>query len=234
MRCPALFLLAVLASGCSAPATFAQGPAGGGVRGPAPYSFAPLVKRVVPAVVNIAVVEQTADSGADVPPELRSLRDRLRGRREPVLGAGSGFIIDPSGIIVTNTHVVGHATRIAVTLADGTELPARMIGDDELTDIAVIRVSAPSPLPYVQWGDSKVVEVGDWILAAGTPCGVGIRLDRCSMRFGLWSASALPYRARWRRRSSAICARKVISTAAGWVCRCRTCQGRMGRARIPA
>ena len=173
MRRPAFLLLALLASGCSAPAT-AQAPSGSLVRAPAPFSFAPLVKRVVPAVVNIAVVEQTADAGPDVPPELRGLRDRLRGKREPVLGAGSGFIIDPSGVIVTNTHVVGHATRIAVTLADGTELPARMIGDDELTDIAVIRVSAPAPLPYVQWGDSRVVEVGDWILAAGNPFGVGI------------------------------------------------------------
>jgi serine protease Do len=137
----------------------------------APFSFAPLVKRVVPAVVNISVVEQGADSAAD--PTL-GLRDRLRGRRDPVLGAGSGFIIDPSGIIVTNTHVVGRATRIVVTLADGTELPAALIGTDELTDIAVIRVSSPSPLPYVHWGDSRVVEVGDWILAAGNPFGVGI------------------------------------------------------------
>ena len=174
MRCPALLLLAVLVSGCTGPTALAQAPAGPLVRGAAPYSFAPLVKRVVPAVVNISVVEQGTDSGADLPADIRGLRDRLRGHRDPVLGAGSGFIIDPSGIIVTNTHVVGRATKIAVTLADGTELPARLIGVDELTDIAVIRVNNPSPLPYVQWGDSRVVEVGDWILAAGNPFGVGI------------------------------------------------------------
>ncbi len=165
----ALIALAVMVSGCNAAPTLAQGPLAG-----SPSSFAPLVKRVVPAVVNISVIEQGADARFAMPPEVRGLRERLRGRREPVLGAGSGFIIDPSGIIVTNTHVVGHASQISVTLADGTELPARLIGSDELTDIAVIRVNSPKPLPYVAWGDSRVVEVGDWILAAGNPFGVGI------------------------------------------------------------
>ena len=158
----ALFALALLTSGCSASIGFAQASRGG-----APGSFAPLVKRVIPAVVNISVVEQGAARPGDV-------RDRLRSRRQAVLGAGSGFIVDPAGIIVTNTHVVGRTNRIAVTLADGTELPATLIGSDELTDIAVISVKAPKPLPSVQWGDSRVVEVGDWILAAGNPFGVGI------------------------------------------------------------
>ena len=164
------FLVVLAAAGCSVPTGYAQAPSTA-VHGMAPFSFAPLVKRVVPAVVNISVVEQGDDTAGEVVP---GVRDRLRGRGDPVLGAGSGFIIDPSGIIVTNTHVVGRATQIAVTLADGTELPAKLIGSDELTDIAVIRVSNPSPLPYVQWGDSRVVEVGDWILAAGNPFGVGI------------------------------------------------------------
>jgi len=149
--------------------------------GTAPLSFAPLVKRVVPAVVNIAVTEgrSPTDVAAAIPPELRGtpferqFRERFRGRREQVLGAGSGFIIDPSGLIVTNNHVVGRADRITVALADGTELPARLIGSDDLTDIAVIRVSSPTPLPFVKWGDSRAVEVGDWILAAGNPFGLG-------------------------------------------------------------
>jgi serine protease Do len=170
----ALFALALLVSGCAAVPTMAQSPLLGPARGGAPTSFSPLVKRVVPAVVNIAVVEQGGDAQGVLPSEMRGLRDRLPGRRELVLGAGSGFIIDPSGIIVTNTHVVGHASRISVTLADGTELPAKLIGSDDLTDIAVIRVNSPAPLPYVVWGDSRVVEVGDWILAAGNPFGVGI------------------------------------------------------------
>lgn len=143
-------------------------------------SFAPLVKRVAPSVVNIAVTEGQATSEVvDVPPELRGtpfekqFRNRFRGRREQVQGAGSGFIIDASGLIVTNNHVVGHADKIIVALADGTELPARLIGADDLTDIAVIRVMSPTPLPFVTWGDSRKVEIGDWIIAAGNPFGLG-------------------------------------------------------------
>ena len=145
-----------------------------------PESFSPLVKQVLPAVVNIAVTEAApTDVAAQLPPELRGtpfekqFRDRLRGRREQVLGAGSGFIIDPSGVIVTNNHVVGHADRILVSLSNGTELPAHVLGTDELTDIAVIKVDAPRPLPYVGFGSSNTVEVGDWILAAGNPFGLG-------------------------------------------------------------
>ena len=142
-------------------------------------SLAPLVKRVVPAVVNIAVTESGGPADVPIPPELRGtpferqFRDRLRSRREQVLGAGSGFIIDPSGVIVTNNHVVGNADRINVSLSDGRELPARLVGTDELTDIAVIKVSSSTPLPYVSWGDSRTVEVGDYILAAGNPFGLG-------------------------------------------------------------
>ncbi len=86
---------------------------------------------------------------------------------------GSGFIIDPSGLIVTNNHVVGHADKIVVSLADGRQLPAKVLGRDDLTDIAVIKVTSATPLPAVTWGDSRKVEVGDWILAAGNPFGLG-------------------------------------------------------------
>ena len=147
----------------------------------APESFAPLVKRVLPAVVNIAVTETV--SGGDVlgelPPELRDtplgreFRRRFGNRREQTMGAGSGFIIDPSGLIVTNNHVVGHADKIVVSLTDGTRLPARVIGTDELTDVALIKVQASGPLPAVAFGDSRQVEVGDWVLAAGNPFGLG-------------------------------------------------------------
>jgi serine protease Do len=170
-----ILALALLASAC---ATAAPGNA---VARSAPDSFSPLVKRVLPAVVNIAVTETV--SGGDVlgelPPELRDtplgreFRRRFGNRREETMGAGSGFIIDPSGLIVTNNHVVGHANKIEVLLTDGTRLPARLIGTDELTDVALIKVSASGPLPYVAWGDSHQVEVGDWILAAGNPFGLG-------------------------------------------------------------
>jgi len=143
----------------------------------APPTFAPLVKRVLPAVVNIAVVETTGGLAGRLPPELRGtpferqFRERFGGRQST--GAGSGFIIDAAGYIVTNRHVVGRADRIAVSLTDGTELPAKLIGADELTDIALIKVNANRPLPFVDFGDSRAVEVGDWILAAGNPFGLG-------------------------------------------------------------
>lgn len=146
-----------------------------------PDSFAPLVKLVLPAVVNIAVTETVSGKEllSQVPPELRDtplgreLRRKFGDSPTETTSAGSGFIIDPSGVIVTNRHVIEHADHIQVALSDGSELPARLIGSDELTDVAVIQVTAPRSLPAVAWGDSRVVEVGDWILAAGNPFGLG-------------------------------------------------------------
>ena len=166
-------VFALLASACAAPHATARS---------APDSFAPLVKQVLPAVVNIAVIENasTRDPLAELPPEIRNsplgreLRRRYGGpKRERMTGAGSGFIVDPSGLIVTNNHVVGRASQIAVQLSDGRQLPATVIGHDELTDIAVLRVTADGGLPSVTWGDSRLVETGDWILAAGNPFGLG-------------------------------------------------------------
>jgi serine protease Do len=147
----------------------------------APDSFAPLVKKVLPSVVNIQVTEAAAnrDLLRDLPPELRDtplgreFRRRFSGRPEHTLGAGSGFIIDPSGIIVTNNHVVGRAEKIVVALTNGHQYPAKLIGQDQLTDIAVIKVVTNEPLFAVTWGDSRRMEVGDWILAAGNPFGLG-------------------------------------------------------------
>jgi serine protease Do len=147
----------------------------------APDSLAPLVKKVLPAVVNIAVTETVSggDMLSELPPELRDtplgreFKRKFGNRREQVAGAGSGFIIDPSGIIVTNNHVVFHADKIVVSLTDGRQLPASVLGRDELTDVAVIKVHTTESLPSVPWGDSRRVEVGDWILAAGNPFGLG-------------------------------------------------------------
>jgi serine protease Do len=149
--------------------------------GDTPMSFAPLVRRVLPAVVNIAVTETVSGKEllSEIPPELRDtplgreFQRRFGDKHAETNSAGSGFIIDPSGIIVTNRHVIEHASQIAVGLTDGTTLPARVIGSDELTDVAVIGVTPPHPLPAVSWGDSRVVEVGDWVLAAGNPFGLG-------------------------------------------------------------
>jgi serine protease Do len=147
----------------------------------APESLSPLVKKVLPAVVNIAVTETVSggDMLNELPSELRDtplgreFRRRFGNRKEQVAGAGSGFIIDSSGIIVTNNHVVDHADKIIVSLTDGRQLPAKVIGRDELTDVAVIKVQSNEALPSVTWGDSRKAEVGDWILAAGNPFGLG-------------------------------------------------------------
>src|SRR5208282_4427971 len=164
--------LALLVSGCGPPDAVAHA---------APDSLAPLVKKVLPAVVNIAVTE-TVSGGemlSELPPELRDtplgreFRRKFGNRHKQVAGAGSGFIIDSSGIIVTNNHVVDHADKIVVSLTDGRQLPARVLGRDELTDVAVIKVQSTEALPSVPWGDSRTAEVGDWILAAGNPFGLG-------------------------------------------------------------
>jgi serine protease Do len=145
-------------------------------------SFAPLVHKVLPSVVNIQVTELTAsrDLLRQLPPELRDtplgreFRRRFgSGGQEHAIGAGSGFIIDPSGIIVTNNHVVGHAEKIIVALTNGHQYPAKLIGQDQLTDIAVIKVVTNEPLAAVTWGDSRQMQVGDWVLSAGNPFGLG-------------------------------------------------------------
>ncbi len=145
-----------------------------------PPSFAPLVRKVLPGVVSIAVTEplNTNEALDTLPPALRGtpfekqFREQLRRRPEKATDAGAGFIIDASGIIVTNNHVVGVAKDIEVTLADGTSLPARVIGADELTDLALLKIAPPHTLTVVGWGNSRSVEVGDWVLAAGNPFGL--------------------------------------------------------------
>ncbi|WP_426959161.1 trypsin-like peptidase domain-containing protein [Muricoccus radiodurans] len=135
--------------------------------------FADLAAAVLPAVVNIAV---TGEQNAQLPPELRGTPFeryfRERRGRQSVQGAGSGFVIDPTGYIVTNNHVVGSAARVVVSLQDGTELPARVVGTDELTDLALLKVESRTPLTAVPWG-STPVRVGQWVMAAGNPFGLG-------------------------------------------------------------
>ena len=86
---------------------------------------------------------------------------------------GSGFIIDPSGLIVTNAHVIANADQITVTLSDDTVLQAQVIGRDAVTDLALLKVDAKTPLPAASWGDSSKAKVGDWVLAIGNPFGLG-------------------------------------------------------------
>ena len=136
--------------------------------------FADLAQSVIPAVVSIQVT--TRDG---VPPEWRN-QPRERNQREPsrrrgpiIQGAGSGFIIEPSGIIVTNAHVLGEAANVLVGLHDGSEYPATIMGIDELTDIALLKIEPQRPLSAVSLGHSRQMRVGQWVLAAGNPFGLG-------------------------------------------------------------
>jgi serine protease Do len=140
-----------------------------------PVSFAPLVREVAPQVVGIAVTEAAGANPMAVTPQLqRRDRDRTVRPVAPVAqAAGSGFIVTPDGMIVTNDHVVAGAASIIVTLDDGKKFPARMVGTDDLTDLAIIKIKSPEPLQPARWGDSSAVQVGDWVLAAGNPFALG-------------------------------------------------------------
>lgn len=158
-----------------------------------PSSFAAVVKRVAPAVVNIQVTMKSAagparseDGGhGDMPEHFkRFFGDRMPGapgrrhgkRRGPgrhrAQGTGSGFIIDAAGHVVTNDHVVRGAGTITVTLKDGRKLDAELIGSDAKTDLALLKVEADGDLPFVAFGDSDAVSVGDWVIAVGNPFGL--------------------------------------------------------------
>src|SRR5256714_368846 len=89
------------------------------------------------------------------------------------IALGSGFIIDPSGTVVTNNHVVGEAAKVSVTLQDNTKYTAKIVGRDPRTDIAVLKIKADKPLPYVSLGDSNAAQIGDWVIAVGNPFGLG-------------------------------------------------------------
>nr|WP_302474549.1 Do family serine endopeptidase [Roseococcus sp. MDT2-1-1] len=153
------------------------------------HNFADLVERVAPAVVRVTVVGRAQVAESEVPPEMRGspLEEFFRrfggggnsgrgsGGQQPrrAMGQGSGFIIDASGFVVTNNHVIGSAERVTVELADGRELPARVVGSDPQTDIALLRVEVGASLPTVPWGDSNALRVGDPVLAMGNPFGLG-------------------------------------------------------------
>ncbi len=157
------------------------------VAGHAPDSFADLAASVTPAVVNVSAtqVEEDKDAAArKLPPGaspdqmLEEFLKRRRGRGREGLphrssSLGSGFVIDPSGVIVTNNHVIDGANDIEVIFADGTKLRATIVGVDAKVDIAVLRVKAPKPLPAVKFGDSDKVRVGDWVIAVGDPFALG-------------------------------------------------------------
>jgi serine protease Do len=160
-----------------------------------PFSevFAQLAARLVGVVVNISTTQASAAAGSkDTPDGQQSpsrgspldefFRDFFgdggtpggpNGLAPPNASLGSGFIIDASGLIVTNNHVIANAEQINVTLSDNTALQARVIGRDAVSDLALLKVDAKAPLPAANWGDSTKTRVGDWVLAIGNPFGLG-------------------------------------------------------------
>jgi serine protease Do len=182
-------------------------------------SFAPLVKKVMPAVVNISVQEKAgADDSDDADEQNQSDNQDQGGQQQEQdeeqsspqgpqqgfpqspfdellrkffqqqhpgnghgmqiphtqrMALGSGFIIDPSGYVVTNNHVVANADKVTVIFQDDSRHPAKVIGRDTKTDLALLKIKVDHPLPYVNWGDSNASQVGDWVLAVGNPFGLG-------------------------------------------------------------
>jgi serine protease Do len=144
-------------------------------------SFAEIARRVEPAVVNIDTVSaapQTADKDGDDDEDGEEggdnpLLDMLRrNARRPSRGVGSGFVVDTKGIILTNYHVVENMSGIMVKLQTGEQLRGTLVASDEETDIAVIKVNAGRDLPAVNLGNSDDTQVGDWVLAIGSPFGL--------------------------------------------------------------
>src|SRR5262245_12755040 len=121
-------------------------------------SFSPVVKRVLPAVVSIEA-KGKAGAKADNPDAA-----------DP--GFGSGVLIDPSGVVLTNNHVVEEADAVEVTLADGRKFTSRDVRRDPKTDLALVKLAAAEPLPFLEFGDSDAMEVGDRVLAVGAPFGL--------------------------------------------------------------
>src|SRR5687767_15090219 len=141
-------------------------------------SFAEIARRVEPAVVNIETMtaapevaekEEEDKSDETVNPLLDMFR---RQQRRSSRGVGSGFIVSPKGYILTNEHVVEGSSRIIIGLQSGEKFRGRVVGIDEETDVAVLKIDAPRDLPTVILGDSNTAQVGDWVLAIGSPFGL--------------------------------------------------------------
>ncbi len=142
---------------------------------PALASFADVAERLNPAVVNIDAtvpgVARPRRRATPLPdsPELFERQQPPTERDGPRRGAGTGFLIDAAGHILTNHHVIADADRIVVRLMDGRSLRAERVGSDPDTDIALIKVASPRPLPHAVLGDSDTLRVGEWVLAIGNP-----------------------------------------------------------------
>ena len=184
-------VLALAAGVAGAPLAWSDNPAPASAQlkqAPIDDGYADLVAAVAPAVVNVSVERTvTEDESGGVPqamrdPEMRRFFEKFFGEvpdmpqgqeRQRAHGEGSGFIIDANGLVVTNAHVAGGADKVEVTLQDGTKYTAKVKGVDEKTDLALLEIKANKPLPFVEFGDSGKVRVGEKVLAIGNPFGLG-------------------------------------------------------------
>ncbi len=135
-----------------------------------------VAKQTIPAVVSIEVTQSKEVANPLLPFESDPFFRRFFGApkipkkfKQEMKGLGSGMIIDPQGHILTNYHVAGGSSKLEVTLADGSKYPARLVGGDPKTDLAVIRITPKGRLAHVTFGDSDKVEVGEWVVAIGAP-----------------------------------------------------------------
>ncbi len=138
-----------------------------------------VAKKNIPAVVHIEVTERKEVPNPLLPFERDPFFRHFFGNRkmpkkhqEEIRGLGSGMLMDSQGNILTSYHVAGGATKIEVQLSSGSRYPAKLVGGDPKTDLAVIRISAAEPLPAVSFGDSDKLEVGEWVVAIGHPRGL--------------------------------------------------------------
>ena len=175
----AVAMAAVVLPGLSIPAA---------ARGP--DAISDVAEKVIDAVVNISTSQKVESRGAPMPqlpndPQLDELfrdffnrrgqgdnQNRPSGPRR-VSSLGSGFIIDSAGIVVTNNHVISEADEITVILNDGTRLKAELVGKDQKTDLALLRVKPDKPLKAVKFGDSEKLRLGEWVIAIGNPFSLG-------------------------------------------------------------
>ncbi|MEM8792520.1 MAG: Do family serine endopeptidase [Pseudomonadota bacterium] len=178
MRILAPAILGVLLAGHWLPAPDAFAQTVPQSRGEIALSFSPVVKQAAPAVVNIytkKVVERRRMPFADDPFFKDFFGDFFQGRKARRIenSLGSGVIVDPSGVIVSNHHVVGEADEIRVVLQDRREFSATVVLSDEKSDLAIIQLDRAEDLPFLELRDSDTLEVGDLVLAIGNPFGVG-------------------------------------------------------------
>ncbi|MFM5949419.1 MAG: Do family serine endopeptidase [Novosphingobium sp.] len=147
-------------------------------RAGAPASFADLTQQLQPAVVNISVRQKVTVQNPMAGLPFGNIMPGGGAQSKTAEAVGSGFIVSPDGYIVTNNHVIsldreGQADEVTVRLSDGKQYKARIAGRDVESDIAVLKIDAGAPLPFVKFGDSAKARAGDWIIAIGNPFGLG-------------------------------------------------------------